>query len=399
MSGFTIDDLAPAPYNPRRKMTEKEAAGLAKSLADFGDVAGITYNLRTKRLVCGHQRVARLRELGGQIVGDAIQIANGQRFGVRVVDWSEAEEKAANVTANNKHIGSEFDERLAPLLGELQGSLGDEAFSELALDDLQADLESLGSEGEGGDVEQDEVPEPPKTPVTKPGDVWTLGEHRLYCADMLTVKVTVPVVVTDPPYGISDAPKKGLRNRGKRIGEENSWHPPSNWDKEIKPEWVAATEKMAPIVLWFGQWRMREQVASMFASPLRAEIVWAKNCHVAPPTPVVSPRDERMWVFSEHGIKPCCHDTSVWDEAIIPTWSHKDHKNEKPVSLMARCLRLLTREGDSVADPFAGSGTTLIAAEQLGRKCHAIEIEPAYCDVIVERWETLTGGEAQKGSM
>jgi len=155
---LTIDDLAPAPYNPRRKMTNKERDGLAASLQRYGDISGITYNLRTRRLVGGHKRVARLRELGAQVVDGAIQLANGKRFPIRIIDVPESEEKEINVTANNRHIASDFDERLAPLLGELEASLGEEAFGELALDDLRADLAKLGSI-EPETVDDDDVPD------------------------------------------------------------------------------------------------------------------------------------------------------------------------------------------------------------------------------------------------
>ena len=116
--------------------------------------------------------------------------------------------------------------------------------------------------------------------------------------------------------------------------------------------------------------------------PLRAEIVWAKDTHVGPPCPLAS-RDERIWIFAASGVTGRTFETSVWDEKIIPTWEYKHHKNQKPVALMRRLLAWLP---DGVAiDPYMGSGTTLVAAKQLGRKAIGIEIEERYCEIAAKR--------------
>jgi hypothetical protein len=141
-----IGDLRPASYNPR-KISAKAAEGLAKSLGDFGDLSGVVWNERTGNLVCGHQRVDQLRRLGGQIIGGAIQIASGDRFPIRVVDWAEAKEKAANVVANNPSIGGNFDDGIDAVLDEIRASIGEKDFEELCLDDLAASL-SVEAEAE-----------------------------------------------------------------------------------------------------------------------------------------------------------------------------------------------------------------------------------------------------------
>lgn len=139
----SIEQLQPAPYNPRR-IGDAAASGLAESIDRFGDIAGIVWNEKTGHLVCGHQRVEQLRKLGGQMfkaAGGAREIRvgkTGERFAVRVVSWTEAQEKAANVAANNPHIGGEFTDDLQALLGEVQASLGDEAFAGLQFDTLLA---------------------------------------------------------------------------------------------------------------------------------------------------------------------------------------------------------------------------------------------------------------------
>lgn len=202
------------------------------------------------------------------------------------------------------------------------------------------------------------------------------------CRDILPTLPKADAVVTDPPYGIEDAAFDSGRRSGKRTGGDNTWHSESWWDKELDPEWMRLCAASADTVAWFGQWRKREQVAKAMPLPLRSEIVWAKDCHVGPPCPVAM-RDERIWLFSAGGIKGKTFETSVWDHPIIPTWAHKNHKNEKPVGLMGRIIEFLGCQ--SVIDPFMGSGTTGVAAVRLGRSFSGIEIEPHNFDIACRR--------------
>ena len=218
-----------------------------------------------------------------------------------------------------------------------------------------------------------------------------IGNATLYLGDCLEILPTLPkvdAVITDPPYGIGDAPILGQGRTGKRLGSVNTWHPPSYWDKSLLPGWGVAICTVTDVVLWFGQWRKREEVCFFMPMPLRAEIVWAKDCHVGPPAPLAS-RDERIWVFGTQGIKPATFETSVWDQPIIPTWAHKSHKNEKPIALMVRLIRWTGAK--SVIDPFMGSGTTGVACVKSGRQFIGIERESKYFDIACRRIE-----EAQK---
>jgi len=214
-----------------------------------------------------------------------------------------------------------------------------------------------------------------------------IGRARLIlgdCRDILPTLGKVDAVVTDPPYGINDAAFQGQGRSGKRVGAVNDWHPESDWDGFIDPIWPALCCDIAPIVAWFGHWRKRTEVEASMSYPIRAEIVWAKDCHVGPPCPVAM-RDERIWLFSDKGIKGARFETSVWDCPIIPTWSFKHHKNEKPVPLMARLLAFL--DPASALDPFMGSGTTGVAAVQMGRDFIGIEREERYFDIACRRIE------------
>lgn len=214
-----------------------------------------------------------------------------------------------------------------------------------------------------------------------------IGRATLYlgdCRDVLPTLGKVDAVVTDPPYGISDAPIKGQGRSGKRRGGDNKWHKDSDWDHCIDPIWPVLCASVAPVVAWFGHWRKRSQVESAMPYPIRAEIIWAKDTHVGPPCPVAM-RDERIWLFSQTGIKGARFETSVWDCPIIPTWSHKHHKNEKPVPLMSRLLAFL--DPINVIDPFMGSGTTGVAAVQSGREFIGIEQDQDHFAVACRRIE------------
>jgi len=210
----------------------------------------------------------------------------------------------------------------------------------------------------------------------------------LYCGDCRDVLPTLQVaaIVTDPPYGISDAALMSVdpdgRRRAKRAGRANTWHPASEWDHGIDPEWCRLSCATAPIVAWCGHWRARLDIEAAMTWPIRCEIVWAKDMHTGPPCPLAM-QDERIWIFSRAGIKPQRFDTTIWNVGVIPTWQYKHHKNEKPEGLMRRLLSWLP--DGAICDPFAGSGTTLVAAKRLGRKAIGIELSPAYCDVIVSR--------------
>jgi site-specific DNA-methyltransferase (adenine-specific) len=214
-----------------------------------------------------------------------------------------------------------------------------------------------------------------------------IGDATLYLGDCLEILPTLPkvdAVITDPPYGIQDAAFTMGKRSGKRAGGDNDWHPESHWDKELNPAWGDAICGITDVVAWFGQWRKREQVAGFMPHPLRAEIVWAKDCHMGPPSPV-APRDERIWVFGRHGIKGATFETSVWDVPVIPTWAHKHHKNEKPVALMGRLIAWLAPK--TVCDPFMGSGTTGVAAVAARAKFIGIEREEEHFSTACRRIE------------
>lgn len=191
-------------------------------------------------------------------------------------------------------------------------------------------------------------------------------------------------VVTDAPFGIADAAIQGQGRTGKRTGGVNVWHAESDWDKALDPAWSTLACAIAPTVAWFGHWRKRGEVEASMPHPLRCEIVWAKDTHCGPPCPAAM-RDERIWVFAAAGLRPRRFETTVWDEPVIPTWGKKLHKNEKPLRLMTRLVSWLAASGQVIADPFMGSGTTLVAAKELGVRAIGCDISEAHCETAAKR--------------
>jgi DNA modification methylase len=209
------------------------------------------------------------------------------------------------------------------------------------------------------------------------------GTVKLWLGDCLKIMPSWPadavdVVVVDPPFGVDGAilnpNSKGRRDR------HNTWFQKPDWDKEINPEWCRACSRWP--TCWFGNWRRRLEVESAFETPIRCEIIWAKDTHVGPPCPAAM-QDERMWWFSASGLKTTRFETTIWNEPIIPTWAHRRHRNEKPEGLMIRAVSWV--EGKSVADPFMGSGTTGVAAVRLGRSFWGIELDPDHFETAKRR--------------
>jgi hypothetical protein len=179
---LTIDQLEAAPYNPR-KISEQALSGLATSIDQFGDLSGITWNIRTRHLVAGHQRVRALRQKYGNlsIVGDSIVTPTGDRFGIRVVDWPLEKERAANVAANSPTIQGEFDDTIGELLAQIQQDTPELWETDIGFDNLLTTMQEQSVHVDEHDrtppVHEDEVPEvdESKPPDSKLGQVYALG--------------------------------------------------------------------------------------------------------------------------------------------------------------------------------------------------------------------------------
>ena len=380
-----VSSLKPAPYNPRR-IDAGAMAGLEKSIERFGLVEPLIFNERSGFVVGGHQRLKVLR---------AKKIRETQ---VVVVDLDETDEKALNVALNNPAITGEFSDKLGDLLAEIEKMNG-ALFADLRLDQLLAESDAKRRKFLAQD-DLDDAPEPPADPVTQPGDVWVLDRHRLICGDSTDEKVVARLmgggglanlVFTDPPYGVNY--DGGATVRRKLMGDDSTdlYGPACQMAARFSDE-------RAPLYLWHAGIKSIAAAAAAAAAAydIRCEIVWNKNI-------------AQFGAFSaqyHQKHEPCYYcvkskpprwfgptnEVTVWD--VDRSQKNEYHPTQKPIALVERALNNSSADGAIVLDLFGGSGSTLIACEASHRSARLVELDPAYCDVIVERWQTLTGAKA-----
>jgi DNA modification methylase len=424
MTEQPIDILQPDPHNPRRISTEA-LTGLGVSMEAFGDIATIVWNERTGRLVAGHQRMGQLRAAGVTAWqrngkrGEIVHPKTGERFAVRIVDWDETTERAANLTANNPEIAGEYTPEA---LAQLKAIDDDVDYAGLRLDALQATLEAaMPVTPAEGKTDPDAVPEVPKTPVTKPGDLWVLGEHRLLCGDSTKAEDVARLMGgeraglmnTDPPYGVAyandDRPNPGVAKP--RVA--NDTLKGAKLQTFLEAVFVGATlhalKKNAAWYLWHAHLTQGFFAAAAAAAAanvvLHRQIIWVKPV-------LLLGRGQYHWKHEPcfmgwvDGHQPPDYglgngertQTTIWEIDSVTHAERKefDHSTPKPVGLFTGPIVKHLKRGEIAYEPFVGSGPQYIAAEQHQRRCFGIEIEPRFCDVAVTRWENFTGRKATR---
>lgn len=362
------------------------------------------------------QIAASMREWGWTspiLIDEAMGIIAGRKLGLTDVPamvaegWSEAQKRAYVLADNQLALNAGWDVDLLKLeLGELQAldfDLGLIGFS---------DLDALLADKTEGLTDPDDVPEPPAEPVARPGDVWILGNHRLVCGDCtdpLVVDkalngVRPHLMVTDPPYGVEyDA---GWRNEAMPAKND-----PSRWrdgsgraigdvKNDDRADWREAWALFPGDVayVWHAGIHAGSVADSLTACDLmiRSQIIWAKN-QMAIGRGDYHWQHEPCWYAVRKGRKGHYgggrKQTTLW-QIDKPHKSETGHSTQKPVECMKRPIENNSSPGQAVYEPFSGSGTTIIAGEMTGRHIHAIELNPAYVDVAVKRWEDFTGEKA-----
>jgi DNA modification methylase len=384
-------ELIPNPKNWRTHPIAQQDAlkGILAEVGFAGAVLVRELDDGSLMLIDGHMRA---------------ETTNDQEIPVLVLDVDEAESDKLLATFDPIAAMAESD------AGALDALLRNVDTGSEALQKMLADL----AEGEGlyldeKEIVEDEVPEPTVDPITKPGDLWTLGDHRLLCGDStkandverLMAGQKAFVMVTDPPYGV----KLDQSWRDKALGEKamgpGNRNVVANDDRADWTEvWKAFTGDVAYV--WHADKFSDVVMASLRAAgfDICQQLIWNKSVMVMGRSDYHF-KHEPCWYAvrkgKQHGWVGDRKQTTVIDAKSpnhIMSGSDEDkteHPTQKPVECMAYLMR---NHGGDVYDPFLGSGTTLIAAEQLGRKCYGMEISPQYCDVIVKRWETLTGKKA-----
>jgi len=417
---MALSELVPAPYNPRRalKAGDPEYAKLRRSIEEFGVVDPVIWNSRTKRVVGGHQRLTVLRDLGHTTAPTV------------VVDLDEPREKALNLALNK--IQGAWD---LSLLGDLLIDLDTGAFDMSITGFDPREIEDILVDRRADDSgEEQPVPPLPAKATTKAGDVYGLGRHRLVCGDatnpadlaLLFGDVRPTAVWTDPPYGVSvvggTADALTIRNDESEVTEGLLAAAFAALDAHLPAG--------APIYVASPSGRLGNLFADRFIAAgwlLHQTLVWVKNALVVGHADYHHKHELILYGWKRGATRPWWggrDKTTVIDDDVDLTrltrdellaamkeirahdgsdvlredkpHAAPDHPSMKPVQLIRRTLGNSAGRGDVVADIFAGSGSTLIAAEQLGAACYALELDPRYCDVIVQRWENLAGRKAER---
>lgn len=387
---INIEKLKAAEYNPRKdlKPEDEEYQKIKKSILEFGYVAPIIVN-SDMTVIGGHQRLKVLKELGYTEIE------------CNIVDLDKAKEKALNIALNK--ISGEWDNaKLEELLAELKNEDIDMDITGFSFDEVDNILKDItGSKEDDFDIDQalSEIDEP----VTKPGDIWILGKNRLMCGDS-TVKENVDklmndkladFVLTDPPYNVDYEGKTvdALKIENDNMSETEFYNflldAFRNMFKKIKYGgsiyvFHADTEGL----------NFRNAFKSV-GFKLAQCLVWVKNTFVMG-------RQDYQWRHEPilYGWKEGAGHYFIDDrkqstvlEFDKPT-RNAEHPTMKPIDLLVYLIKNSSKENDLILDLFGGSGSTLIAAEQVKRCCYTMELDPKYCDVIVKRWELLTGEKA-----
>lgn len=385
-----IESLKPAEYNPRKdlKPEDEEYQKIKKSITEFGYVAPIIIN-SNMTVIGGHQRLKVLKEIGYTEVECV------------VVDLDQKKEKALNI-ALNKISGDWDNDKLEELLAELKQTDIDMDITGFSFDEVDEILKDItGSKEDDFDLDQalDEIEEP----ISKRGDVWILGKNRLMCGDStqkedvmhLMNSQEADMLLTDPPYNVD---YEGKTSEALKIENDNMS------ETEFYNFLLDSFKNMFDSIKYGGSAYVFHadteglNFRNAFKScgfKLAQCLVWVKNTFVMG-------RQDYQWRHEPilYGWKPGAghyfvdnRKQSTVLEFDKPS-RNAEHPTMKPVDLLVYLIKNSSKENDLILDLFGGSGSTLIAAEQTQRRCYTMELDPKYCDVIIKRWENLTGEKA-----
>ena len=428
---WSIERLKPYENNPR--INDAAVDSVAASIREFGFKVPIVAD-SDGVIVAGHTRYKAAQKLGLTEVPVIV-----------AADLTPEQIKAFRIADNKTAELAEWDYDLLPIeLADLQSMNFDLDLLGFATDDL---AKLLDPDFQEGLTDPDDIPEPPDEAITQPGDLWILGNHRLLCGDSskpedvdrLLDGATIQLVNTDPPYNVKVEPRSnnaiaaglssfgepGLkhhqgfdvsRDKSKAKGTTKKMRAK---DRPLENDFVSDEEFDRLLAAWFGN-------IARVLEPGRGFYIWGgyANCGNYPPVlkatglyfsqaiiwdkqhPVLTRKDfmgAHEWCFygwregaAHHFLGPN-NATDLWHVKKVNPQS-MIHLTEKPVELAVRAIQYSSRAGENVLDLFGGSGSTLIACEQTGRTAYLMELDPPYCDVIVQRYEQFTGKSAERQS-
>jgi DNA modification methylase len=391
IQSWPVSKLVPYSRNPRKN--DQAIERMAASINEFGF------------------KIPILARSGGEIVDGHLRLKAAQKLELQEVpvilcdEWSEAQVKAFRLLVNRSATWADWDQELLTLeiseLDTLDFDLSLTGFEPTEIDECL-----FGQEKE--DVQQQDTPPLPQEAITQLGDLWICGEHRVLCGDATSAdavaalfgSATPVLLVTDPPYGVNYDPNwredAGL-GRQRQTGTVRN-------DQQV--DWSAAYRLFPGNVayVWHAGVHASEVAANLESAGfrIRSQIIWAKQ-HFALSRGDYHWQHEPCWYAVREG-KPAnwCGDrtqSTLWQVANLNPFGGSaeeptGHGTQKPLELMRRPILNNSRRGEIIYDPFLGSGTTLVAAQDTDRVCFGLEIDPRYVDVILMRWQKLTGKAA-----
>lgn len=411
-----LSSLKVAARNPK-----KHSPAIGHSIEDHGFVEYFILDERTERLVAGHGRRKALLKLKeeGSPPPDGVELdpATGDWLVPVGRGWASKNDLDADtylLSSNQSLLAGGWEKlELAQMVKELHPhtDLARIGFSAPELGEL---LERVN---QAGGSDPDAVPPTPTVAITKPGQMWQLGRHRIICGDACDPKVLArlfkgdkklaALMATDPPYGVAYGETGASGDRYEPIANDEADGP--KLQAFLTAAFKAAAKYLAPTAAWYvwyasAMQRWLEGATDAAGLLFHRQIIWVKPS-------LILGRGDFHW---RH--EPCFYgwrrgqrapwygdrkQTTVWYGTMVHTtvWEigrEKDgiHPTQKPVEVFARAMRLSSLPGEIVFEPFSGSGSQIVAAEQNDRACRAVELEPKYVDVAVTRWENLTGKKA-----
>lgn len=383
-----VGDLACHPENPRRGNLDE----IRSSIRVNGFYGALVVQRSTGHILAGNHRfmAAEAEGLG--------------KVPVIYVDADDEDAKAILVGDNRLSELAENDpELLAALLQAIQSR--DEGLTGTGYsDDDPAQMLAQAAGDMGAELEgEGDIPDTPEQPVTRPGDLWTLGNHRLICGDATIVtdverllgSVKPLLMVTDPPYGVEYDPD--WRNKAGAAATKRTGKVLNDDRADWYDAWVLFPGDVAYV--WHGALHATTVADSLERAHfnVRSQIIWAKER-------LVLSRGDYHWQY-----EPCWYavkktgkghwagdrkQTTLWQISSRDQDAETVHGTQKPVECMRRPILNNSSPGQAVYEPFMGSGTTLIASESTGRFCYGVELNPAYVDVAIARWQNITGQKA-----
>lgn len=384
-----IGDLVPYARNSRTH-SESQVAQIAASIKEFGWTNPVLLD-GENGIIAGHGRVMAAQKLGEKQV-PTIELGH-----------LDEHQKRAYIIADNKlALNAGWDDEILAL--EID-DLKDAGYDLELTGFTEEELSAMNPEVIEGLTDEDAVPEVPDEPKTKLGDIYQLGNHRLMCGDSTSIDAVdklmdgrkADMVFTDPPYGVSYT--SGLQDKGKGKGlKGNAREMIKNDDVDLYEEAVTVASIVCdgPVFMFyadtvpFGLYRGIENVGGEVV----ALLIWKKKGGYGALGASYKPNHEPCVLWKKKGTKlnfvGSTKENRIWEEDKEGV--NKLHPTQKPVSIPKRAIG--NHNAEIVLDLFGGSGSSLIACEQLGRKARLMELDPKYCDVIVARWEEFTGKKA-----